>query len=89
MKSWKEIAQSARQAETGVRRTLVEILGMDRVLVEQHRGIVGYGEEEILVNASFGLVRILGRELRLCCMSREQLVIRGRIGSVILEGGRG
>lgn len=67
-------------------KTLVELLGRTRVLVEHHKGILGYGTEEILVGASFGMLSITGKDLRLCCMSREQLFVAGRIDGVRLEG---
>lgn len=66
-------------------RTLVELYGNERVLIEEHRGILGYGDREIRVGTSFGVAVIEGSELRLCCMSRSQLVIRGRIGAVRTE----
>ena len=68
-------------------KTLIELYGNERVLIEEHRGILGYGDEEIRVGTSFGMAVIEGLELRLCCMSRSQLVIRGRIGSVRTEVG--
>ena len=74
-------------AHPGVDRTLVELLGRSRLLVEHHRGIVGYGPEEILISTEDGLLEIRGQELRLCCMSREQLVICGEIQGLRLEGG--
>ncbi len=68
-------------------KTLVELYGNERVLIEEHRGILGYGDEAIRVGTSFGALVIEGMELRLCCMSRSQLVIRGRIGCVRTEVG--
>lgn len=68
-------------------RTLTEVYGNERLLVEQHRGILGYGSECIRIGTSFGVLTVEGEELRLCCMSRSQLVIRGRIGCVRTEGG--
>ena len=68
-------------------KTLVELYGNERVLIEEHRGILSYGDEEIRVGTSFGVAVIQGMELRLCCMSRSQLVIRGRIGCVRTEVG--
>ena len=79
MRDWK--TEGLRQ------RTLVELYGNERVLIEEHRGILAYGDEEIRVGASFGCVIIDGLELRLCCMSRSQLVIRGRITGVRTEVG--
>lgn len=84
MKTWRQVAQGTRDAVSP--RTLVELLGKNRVLVEHHKGILRYGTEEILVGASYGILRICGDNLRLCCMSREQLYISGEILSVHLEG---
>ena len=85
MKNWKE---RLSVDENGLKpRTLVELYGNERVLVEQHRGILRYGSECIRIGTSFGSLVIEGLELRLCCMSRSQLVIRGRIGCLRTEGG--
>lgn len=68
-------------------KTLIELYGNERVLIEEHRGILAYADEEIRVGTSFGVAVVEGLELRLCCMSRSQLVIRGRIGCVRTEVG--
>ena len=39
---------------------IVEIAGDQRVLVENHRGIIAYSTEKILVNVAFGAVCICG-----------------------------
>ena len=85
MRDWK----SGIRADAGGLRpkTLVELYGNERVLIEEHRGILAYGDDEIRVGTSFGVAVIQGMELRLCCMSRSQLVIRGRIGCVRTEVG--
>lgn len=85
MRDWK----SGIRADAGGLRpkTLVELYGNERVLIEEHRGILAYGDEEIRVGTSFGVAVIQGMELRLCCMSRSQLVIRGRIACVRTEVG--
>ena len=68
-------------------KTLIELYGNERVLIEEHRGILAYADEEIRVGTSFGMAVVEGLELRLCCMSRSQLVIRGRICCVRTEVG--
>lgn len=84
MKNWKDRLSAD---EKGLRpRTLVELYANERVLIEQHRGILAYGSERIRVGTSFGTLTVEGLELRLCCMSRSQLVIRGRIGCLRTEG---
>lgn len=64
---------------------IVEIAGDHRVLVENHRGVSAYSAERILINVSFGTVCICGCGLRLIRMTKEQLVIRGRIDAVSLQ----
>ena len=90
MKRWKEMAQTVRSksAETGLGPgvTLMEVLGTGRILVEHHRGILGYGTEQIHIGASFGIIVIEGLDLRLCCMSRSQLFVAGNIRCIRLEG---
>lgn len=84
MKTWME-RLTGPEGSNLKPRTLVEIYGMDRVLVEQHRGIVGYGTECIRIGTSYGFLVVEGVGLRLCCMSRAQLVIRGKILSLRME----
>ena len=91
MKSWSQMQQWLQQQASHTPlehpgRTLVEIAGKERLVIEHHRGIQCYGTEEILVRTSIGQLHISGAEMRLCCMSREQLCIAGRIDRVELMG---
>lgn len=86
MKNWRE-RLTGPDGNVLKPRTLAEVYGKDRVLVEQHRGIVSYGTECIRIGASYGFLVVEGDELHLCCMSRAQLVIRGRIQSLRMEEG--
>lgn len=61
---------------------LLELLGQDRVLIENHRGIREYGCEKIGVKAAFGSVTVCGEALELCRVSKERLIIRGKIDSI-------
>lgn len=64
---------------------IVEISGERRVLIENHLGIMGYSTERILVKVQFGCIVICGYGLELLHMSKEQLVIRGKIDGVALQ----
>ena len=64
---------------------IVEIAGECRVLIENHRGVAAYGRERILVNVKFGAVCITGCDLEMIHMSKEQLVVYGKIHSVGLQ----
>lgn len=85
MSDWK---QRLSADASGLRpRTLAELYGNERLLVEHHRGILAYGDECIRIGTSFGSLRVEGTELRLCCMSRSQVVIRGHIHNLRTEEG--
>lgn len=86
MKNWKERLSGPEDANLKP-RTLAEVYGRDRLLVERHKGIVSYGTECIRIAATFGELVVEGEALRLCCMSRSQLVIRGRLRNLRMEGG--
>lgn len=66
-------------------QVLVEIAGENRVLIEHHRGVREYSRERIGVKVRYGLVLVCGSCLELRCMTKEQLVISGRIDSVTLK----
>ena len=53
-----------------------------KVNIENHRGLVEYGQTEITVNSSTGLVKIRGDNLELAAMSSAELVAKGKIYSV-------
>ena len=71
--------------ETLPGQVLVEIAGENRVLIECHRGICEYSPERIGVCVRYGIVEICGRELQLQCMTKNQLIICGRIDDVHLK----
>lgn len=68
---------------------LVELTGRERILVENHRGILEYGQERILIRVSFGMVDITGRCLRITRMGKDSLVAIGQITGLSLRGGEG
>lgn len=86
MKTVRELSQSLRDRDSiSGAQTLVEAVGTKRVLVEHHRGIVSYADQEIRVASTYGVVSIQGEGLRLCCMNREQVFLSGQIKSISME----
>lgn len=63
---------------------LVELAGEHRVLIENHCGVTEYSQEQIKVRVCYGLLCIGGRKLEVARMTREQLVITGRIDCITL-----
>ena len=61
---------------------VVELLGENRVLIENHQGVIGYGKEKICVRVKFGHVEIEGACLEILRMRCNQLVISGCIQGI-------
>lgn len=65
-------------------RTIVEVAGDNRVLIEQHFGVRAYCCHKIIVKVQFGCVCIQGNGLELIRMTNEQIVISGKIDTISL-----
>ena len=83
-REWMDRLAGQLEAQTLPGLPLVEIAGQNRVLIENHRGVCAYGAELINVRVSYGEVSVRGCALELAKMSREQLVITGKIDCVAL-----
>ena len=66
---------------------IVEITGDKRVLIEHHRGVAEYSQERICIKVKFGQVCICGQDLILSRIQQGQLIITGRLESVMLFRG--
>lgn len=64
---------------------LIEICDRCRVLVENHQSVIGYDHREVLIKVRFGVICIYGDSLHLNRMSKDQLVITGKIFGVNLQ----
>ena len=60
----------------------LEMGGSRQLYLEHHAGIRSYGEEQIDVNTSGGVLRVRGQRLSLMAMTAEELRIGGRIAAV-------
>lgn len=63
---------------------LIELCGDGQLRVENHRGILAYGREEIHIGGGKMAIRVTGRELELRVMNRGELLISGHIRAVEL-----
>ena len=71
-------------------KPLIEILGNNRVLIEHHKGICIYERQMMQIRVCYGFIEISGCDLTITCMSKEQLVITGKIDGVrLLRGDKG
>jgi sporulation protein YqfC len=71
---------------TGLRAaTHVGITAGRSVLIENHGGILSYGESEIVVNGGQLIIRIRGDGLTLQFMNADELTVKGHILAVEFE----
>lgn len=61
---------------------IVEIAGDSRLLVERHNGVVEYGTEQIRIRVKYGILQINGCGLELRQMTKQLLIISGRIDCI-------
>lgn len=63
----------------------LSVYGKTKVLIENHKGILHYGENEIELNAKGMTIRVLGDELSISAMDKNDMLITGRILSLELN----
>ena len=63
----------------------IELTGSREVRMENHRGILSYGDDEICFSGGRLVVKVRGEKLELRSMNASQLLITGAIRAVELE----
>lgn len=71
--------------ETLPGESLAELAGDRQVLIEGHRGVTEYSRERVGVKMKYGQLCVCGCGLELRQMTRQQLVVSGRIDSIHLR----
>lgn len=60
----------------------VELVGDREVRMENHRGILAYGEQEIHVSGGSFVIKVQGEGLKLRAMTGLELLITGHISAI-------
>ena len=63
----------------------IELTGDSQLRMENHRGILSYGTDEIRVSGGKLIIRVVGEELELKAMNASELLISGHLRAVELE----
>ncbi|MGM9520959.1 MAG: YabP/YqfC family sporulation protein [Oscillospiraceae bacterium] len=74
-----EIFDLPGEAAAGLPR--ITITGTGRAHVENHRGLLEYSDQQIVVNAGSMMIRIKGEKLNIAAMSDMELVVTGKIAA--------
>ncbi len=77
-----EVFDLPADAVAGVPR--LELVGDGELRVENHKGILAYGREEIHVSGGIYLIKIMGQDLELRAMTGLELLITGKISQITL-----
>jgi sporulation protein YqfC len=64
---------------------LITLCGHERLHIEQHRGLVDYEPENVVMRSSCGLIRIAGAGMVFRLYTAAEAVITGRIDCVEFE----
>lgn len=63
----------------------ITIIGFDEILIENYKGILEYEEIYIRVNTHIGIINISGFNLNLEQMSKDDILVTGKVDSITLE----
>lgn len=69
-------------AVAGVPR--LELVGIRELRMENHKGILAYGREEIHISGGSYVVKVTGQDLELRAMTGLELLITGQISGITL-----
>jgi len=63
----------------------IELVGDRELRMENHKGILAYGTEEIHISGGSYIVKVTGQKLKLRVMTGIELLITGEITGIRLE----
>lgn len=87
---WDKFTESKRCVNQAASNfPVLELAGDCRLLIENHFGVVQYSKDGIKVKLNYGKVYVGGSDLQLQQMTKERLLICGRIDIIRLERGEG
>ncbi|MDD4797349.1 MAG: YabP/YqfC family sporulation protein [Eubacteriales bacterium] len=71
--------------ETMFKLPSLQWTGRDRLYVQNHRGILDYTPQWLVIDTVEGSYKVSGQDLRLEMLSKEALLLRGAIVSITLQ----
>jgi len=63
----------------------IRMMGDEELVLSNHKGIAEYSKEQVRVKTGIGVVKISGRGLEIREISREDIVVVGKIDAVIFR----
>lgn len=66
----------------------IKITGNNEIVIENHRGIITFNENEVKINSGIGLISIYGNGFEVLFMGGSTITIGGRFTSIVYEGNK-
>ncbi len=61
---------------------VLKVVGKNDIYIENHKGIVEYSSELLRINSEIGIIKIVGKNLYIKEINREELFIIGDIDMI-------
>lgn len=71
--------------EIGTNKPRITLVGFDKLLIENYKGILEYEEFFIKINTHIGIININGFNLELNNLTDDDILITGKIDSIDIE----
>jgi sporulation protein YqfC len=64
----------------------ITVTGDNEITIENHRGVVLFGENQVKINSGVGLISIFGSGFEILFMGGSTITIGGKFKSIAYEG---
>lgn len=82
----KEIGQKLKTRVDNITNVYKISIAKDYAVVEGHKGILFFGEEKIVLRLKAGRVQLTGHDLSIASSQQGEIIIKGKITDVHIEG---
>lgn len=63
----------------------IVVTGDSEIIIENHKGIILFEENEVRINSQLGQISILGKEFEILFMGGSTLTMSGKFKSIVYE----
>lgn len=64
----------------------ITVTGDNEIIIENHKGVVLFGENQVKINSGVGLISIYGSRFEILFMGGSTITIGGKFKSIAYEG---
>lgn len=63
----------------------IVVTGNNEIIIENHKGIVIFQEDEIKINSNVGIISLKGKQLKILFIGGSTVILGGKFKSIIYE----